>query len=91
MSGDKKIVMVGKKPTMNYVLAVVMDFNHGSEYVLVQARGQNISKAVDVAELVKEFVDGIDVSAGIGTDRFTGRDGKSLATSSITVCLRRGD
>ena len=44
---------IGKKPTMNYVLAVVTHFNGGSREVVVKAQGRSISRAVDVAEIVR--------------------------------------
>src|SRR5439155_14888 len=46
------VVYIGKKPTMNYVLAVVTYFNDGIREVTVKARGRSISRAVDVAEIV---------------------------------------
>jgi DNA-binding protein len=46
-------VYVGKKGVMNYVLAVVTQFNQGAKEVHIKARGRAISKAVDVAEVVR--------------------------------------
>jgi DNA-binding protein len=48
---DDNIVYVGNKPVMNYVLAVVTQFNNGADEVLIKARGRAISRAVDVAEI----------------------------------------
>ena len=45
------MVFVGNKPVMNYVLAVVTQFNSGTEEVRIMARGRAISRAVDVAEV----------------------------------------
>ena len=50
---SKNTVLIGKKPTMNYVLAVVTQFNNGADSVKIRARGNAISKAVDVAEIVR--------------------------------------
>ncbi|MDP3565017.1 MAG: RNA-binding protein, partial [Methanoregula sp.] len=36
-------VFVGNKPVMNYVLAVVTQFNNGAEEVAIKARGKAIS------------------------------------------------
>ena len=47
-------VYVGKKPFMNYVTAVVMQFTQGANEVVIKARGRNISRAVDVAEMVRK-------------------------------------
>lgn len=50
---EENTVYIGKKETMNYVMAVVTQFNNGSDEVLIKARGRAISKAVDVAEITK--------------------------------------
>lgn len=47
------VILVGKKSVMNYVLAVLLQFDVGAEKVVIKARGRAISKAVDVAEIVK--------------------------------------
>lgn len=48
---DDNIVYVGNKPVMNYVLAVVTQFNNGASEVAVKARGKAISRAVDAVEV----------------------------------------
>ena len=48
----ENIVYIGRKPTMNYVLAVVTQFNNGMREVTIKARGNSISRAVDVKEIV---------------------------------------
>ncbi len=45
------VVFVGNKPVMDYVLAVVTQFNSGAEDVRIMAKGRAISRAVDVAEV----------------------------------------
>ena len=50
---ENNTVYIGKKPMMTYVLAVVSQFNVGSENVIIKARGKSISRAVDVAEIVR--------------------------------------
>ncbi len=50
---EENTVYVGKKPIMNYVLAVVTQFNSGSEMVIIKARGRSIGRAVDVAEVAR--------------------------------------
>ena len=53
---EPNTVYIGKKPTMNYVLAILTQINNGSDQVTVKARGRAISRAVDVAEvLTKRF------------------------------------
>ena len=48
---EDDVVFVGNKPVMNYVLAVVTQFNSGAKEVKIMARGRAISRAVDVAEV----------------------------------------
>ncbi|MFO7792914.1 MAG: DNA-binding protein Alba [Candidatus Saliniplasma sp.] len=50
---EDNTVYIGKKETMAYVMAVVNQFNNGSDEVFIKARGRAISKAVDVAEITK--------------------------------------
>ena len=47
---EDDVVFVGNKPVMNYVLAVVTQFNSGAKDVRIMARGRAISRAVDVAK-----------------------------------------
>jgi len=59
---EPNTIYVGKKPTMNYVLACLTQFNNGSNTVTVKARGRAISRAVDVAQvLTKRFATDIKV------------------------------
>ena len=48
---DENTIYVGNKPPMSYVLAVVTQFNGGSDEVIIKARGRAISRAVDTAEI----------------------------------------
>lgn len=84
-------VHIGKKPTMNYVLAVVTQFNSGSGEVTVKARGRSISRAVDVAEIVRNrFVPGSKVrDVRISTEKLTGEDGRTSSVSSIEIFLTK--
>ncbi len=50
---DENVVYIGNKPVMNYVLAVVTQFNNGASEVAVKARGKAISRAVDVVEVAR--------------------------------------
>jgi DNA-binding protein len=68
---EPNTIYVGKKPTMNYVLACLTQINNGGEYVNVKARGRAISRAVDVAQvLTKRFATDIKVqSISINTEQ----------------------
>ena len=62
MSKQAATVYIGRKPFMNYVLAVVTGFNTGAEEVTLKARGRAISRAVDVAEVARRrFLEGAKI------------------------------
>ena len=84
------VVYIGKKPTMNYVLAVVTHFNGGSREVVVKARGRSISRAVDVAEIVRgRFIPDAEVrDVRIATEKLS-EDGRSASVSSIEIVLSK--
>ncbi len=87
---EENVVFVGKKPTMNYVLAVVTQFNSGADLVILKARGRAISKAVDVAEIVRNrFVPTLQYGdVKIGTESLQGDKGDTNV-SSIEIELRK--
>jgi DNA-binding protein len=84
------VVLVGKKPTMSYVLAAVTQFSDGIDNVHIKARGRSISRAVDVAEVVKNrFVQGVNTQVNIGTDEITDENGNRLNVSTIDIALNK--
>jgi DNA-binding protein len=90
MSEDNT-VYIGKKPTMNYVLAVATQFNGGSNDVVIKARGKAISRAVDVAEIVRHrFVRDAKVTdIRIDTEQLTDEGGEINNVSSIEIYLSK--
>lgn len=84
-------VYIGKKPTMNYVLAVATQFNSGLSEITIKARGKSISKAVDVAEIVRNrFIQEAKVDdIQITTEVLENDDGKSSNVSSIEIFLKK--
>ncbi len=87
---DQNEIYVGKKPVMNYVLAVVTQFNQGAKEVHIKARGRAISKAVDVAEIVRNrFITDAKVKEiTIGTEEVQGENG-TTKVSAIDIVLAR--
>ena len=88
---EENTIFVGKKGTMSYVLAVVTQLNQGAPEVFVKARGKAISRAVDVAEIVKnKFVKDIKVGEiNISTEEIQSNDGNPLKVSAIEIPLRK--
>ena len=88
---EDNTVYIGKKNIMGYVLAVVTQFNNGAESVEIKARGRTISKAVDVAEIVRNrFMPDIKVdNIEIKTEELTSEDGSKSKVSAIEIKLKR--
>ncbi|MCD6247041.1 MAG: DNA-binding protein Alba [Candidatus Diapherotrites archaeon] len=74
---------------MAYVLAVVTQMNQGAKEVVVKARGKAISRAVDVAEIVRhKFITEAEIAEiKTSTEEVTAEDGKPLKVSAIEIKL----
>ena len=88
---EDNIVFVGKKGTMAYVLAVVTQINQGAKTILIKARGRAISRAVDVAEIVRnKFVAGSKIdNINISTEEIKTEEGTPLKVSAIEITLSK--
>ncbi|HIJ99068.1 TPA: DNA-binding protein Alba [archaeon] len=84
-------VFVGNKPVMNYVLAVVTQFNNGQKNVNIEARGRAISRAVDVAEIVRNrFLNDLKVGAiEISTEELTSKENEKVNVSTVKIPLNK--
>jgi archaea-specific DNA-binding protein len=85
----ENIVYIGRKPTMNYVLAVVTQFNNGMKEVTIKARGNSISRAVDVKEIVvNRFLPELkEKSIKTSSEELTNEDGTRSKVSAIQIVL----
>jgi len=93
MSKEPNTVYIGRKPTMNYVLAVITNFNlSDTKEVTLKARGRAITTAVDVAEIVNNrFMKELNVSEiTIGTEEIQQEEGGTRNVSTIEITLTRG-
>ena len=84
------VVFIGKKPVMSYVLAVITQFTNGQKEVHVKARGRSISRAVDVAEIVRNrFVPSVQYEKiSIGTETLQSDRGPTNV-SSIEIVMKK--
>jgi len=79
------IVFVGtKKPAINYVLAC-MTLLGTNDHLVIKARGRAISRAVDVAEILRrKFMTSVSVKEiQVGTEELT--DQKTNRTSRVST------
>ena len=91
MASAEATILVGKKPTTNYVIATVMQFNAGSKRVILKARGAAIARAVATAVMVRDrFMPGLveikDVK--LISDRIA-TGGKERYVAAIEIVLER--
>ena len=88
MSEKSAIVFIGRKTPMEYVLAVMTRLSASdSKEVVLKARGQAITTAVDVAEITRNrFLKDLKVSRiAIGTEEMPAREGESRARMVSTM------
>jgi DNA-binding protein len=86
----ENVVLIGKKPVMNYVTACITFFNSGEKHVVVKARGRAISRAVDTVELLRRaFVKNLEINRiDISTEELFKAEGgqkSNVSTIELTV------
>ncbi len=90
MNEDENTIYIGSKETMDYVMALLTQFNSGSDEVVIKARGRTISKAVDVAEITKNrFLEDADIDDILTeTEEVENEDGSGTTNvSSIEITM----
>ncbi|MCK4582725.1 DNA-binding protein Alba [Candidatus Bathyarchaeota archaeon] len=88
---NENIIYVGRKPVMNYVLAVMNCFNQrGLDEVILRARGRAISTAVDTAEVTRNrFLSDLTCSVSIGTEQLPREEGGTRNVSTMEITLTK--
>ncbi len=84
-------VFIGKKPLMAYATAVMMHFNSGQNRLTVKARGQSISHAVDVVEVVRRrfFQGKLTIREVRIASEVLGEEGDTRNVSTIEIVLEK--
>lgn len=87
----QNIVLIGRKPVMNYVVACLTFLNSGAKQITVKARGRAISRAVDTVELLRRtFAKDLEVkNINIGTEEIERAEGQKSNVSTIEITLKR--
>jgi DNA-binding protein len=88
---SENVVLVGRKPVMNYVVACITFFNAGEKQVVVKARGRVISRAVDTVELLRRaFVKDLEIkNIDIGTEELVRAEGQKSNVSTIEITVAK--
>ena len=90
---EDNFVFIGKKPLMSYVLAALRQINEGNRTLIIKASGKAISRAVDVAEVLRhQFLPSATVDdVQITTELLTNPEGRESRVSSIEIFMSRGE
>jgi len=88
---QENIIYIGRKPVMAYCLAVMTALKDAQAEVTLMARGRAISKAVDVAEVVRnQFISDLSVKEiSIGTEQLETEDGSPRNISNISIVMAK--
>lgn len=91
---NNNILYIGAKPFMNYVTNLIMQFTaRKKDEMIIKARGKFISRAVDVAEVVKKkFLEDQNLkikSIKINSEEFENKEGKKVNVSTIEITLSK--
>ncbi len=94
LSREPNVIYVGRKPPMNYVLAIITSFSgSNTKEVTLKARGQAITTAVDAAEIARRrFMKELSIGKiTTGTEELPPREGEGRAkmVSTIEITLTR--
>jgi archaea-specific DNA-binding protein len=94
MTEKSRIVFVGNKMPMDYVLAIITGLSAGDgKEITLKARGKAITTAVDAAEIARNrFLKDLKVSKiVIGTEEMPAREGetKTRMVSTIEIILTK--
>jgi len=88
MSGQQQnIILIGRKPIMNYVVACLTLFNSGKQTIIVRARGLVIHNAIDTVELLRRaFIKDLEIQKiTIGSQEFKKATGFISMVSTIDI------
>jgi len=86
------VVLIGKKPVMNYVMACITHFNQpDAKKVVVKARGRAICRAVDTIELLRRaFMKDLQLEdIAIRTEEVTREQGRKSNVSASELTLAK--
>ena len=88
------VVLIGRKPVMNYVTACITFFNSGEKQVIVKARGRAICRAVDTIELLRRaFVKDLEIKRiDINTEELVSTEGGQKSNvSTIEIAVSKAE
>ncbi|MFQ5940830.1 MAG: DNA-binding protein [Nitrososphaerales archaeon] len=92
MSKSFSEIFIGKKPLMTYVTAALVQLAN-EDKVMVKARGNSITRAVDVAQIIDKRMNSMGYKVGetkIGSEQLQSQDGRPRNVSTIEIEILKG-
>jgi len=92
MARETNVIFIGKKPLMAYVTATLVQLA-GEDVVMVKARGNSITRAVDVAQIIEKRMGNMGYKIGdvkIGSESLQSEDGRTRNVSTIEIGIVKG-
>jgi len=92
MSKASNEIFIGKKPLMVYVTATLVQLAN-EDKVMVKARGNSITMAVDVAQIIEKRMESMGYKVGetkIGSEQLQSQDGRTRNVSTIEIEILKG-
>jgi len=88
---EPNVVFIGVKPVMNYVTACLTVFNTGGKEVILKARGNSITRAVDAVEVLRRgFIKDLVVKdIKLGTEEMTREGNRKSNVSTIEIIVTK--
>ena len=84
-------IFIGQKTAMNYVMACFTVIQSGSKEIIIKARGRAISRAVDVAEILKNrfMQNQVEIKTiEIGTETIESKDRGTFSVSTMEIVIK---
>ena len=89
---DSNIIFIGTKPFKNYIKSISIQFKK-RDNVIIKARGKFITRAVDLAEVIKKKYSQpkkIEIEEiKTGSEEFKNKEGKDVSVSTIEITLTK--
>ncbi len=92
MAKATNVIFVGKKPLMAYVTATLVQLA-SEDLVTIKARGNSITTAVDVAQIIEKRMGNMGYKIGevkLGSESLQSQDGRTRNVSTIEIEITKG-
>lgn len=82
-------ILIGKKPIKAYIVASTVELSKGANTLVLKARGRAITKAVNVAEILKRTQNLKVKDIVFNSELVTTKDNRQKMISTIEIVLEK--